>query len=34
LIEVFGELNKEDKEIFKAKVGLSEEDFLDKDIQE
>lgn len=31
---MFSELNKEDKEMFKAKVGLSEEDFEDKDIQE
>lgn len=33
-MEVFSELNQEDTDLFKAKVGLDEADYEDKNIQE
>ena len=34
LIEVFSELHQIDPEVFKARVGLDEDDFEDVEIQE
>ena len=34
LVEVFSDLHQEDPAVFKSKVGLAEEDFDDKEIQE